>query len=144
MIMFLCRFIRRHRRLQILVHSITFEQRFGFLLFLARLLALTYRLPASMLVDFRSDLDLELSRSNMEFAISRPKWSDCHGTKNKYINWTRCLKCDHQIWPWPWPWPLNFQGQVWPWHLTTHIALAMDNCYLIMGGPIDIEQRRWK
>ena len=42
--MFLYRFVRRHRRPQILVHAITFEQLFGFLSFLARLLALTYRL----------------------------------------------------------------------------------------------------
>ena len=46
--MFLYRFVRRHRRRrrpQILVHAITFEQLFGFRLFLARLLALTCRLP---------------------------------------------------------------------------------------------------
>ena len=47
--MFLYRFVRRRRRRrrrrpQILVHVITFEQLFGFLSFLARLLALTYRL----------------------------------------------------------------------------------------------------
>ena len=45
--MFLYRFVRRRRRRrrpQILVHAITFEQLFGFLPFLARLLALTYRL----------------------------------------------------------------------------------------------------
>ena len=46
--MFLYRFVRRrrrrHRRPQILVHAITFEQLFGFLSFLAQLLALTYRL----------------------------------------------------------------------------------------------------
>ena len=44
--MFLYRFVRRRRRRrpQILVHAITFEQLFGFLSFLARLLALTYRL----------------------------------------------------------------------------------------------------
>ena len=41
--MFLYRFVRR-RRPQILVHAITFEQLFGFLSFLPRLLALTYRL----------------------------------------------------------------------------------------------------
>ena len=35
---------RRHPRPQILVHAITFEQLFGFLSFLAQLLALTYRL----------------------------------------------------------------------------------------------------
>ena len=42
--MFLYRFVRRRRRPQILVHAITFEQLFGFLSFLARLLVLTYRL----------------------------------------------------------------------------------------------------
>ena len=42
--MFLYRFVR-HRRPQILVHTITFEQLLGFLSFLAQLLALTYRLP---------------------------------------------------------------------------------------------------
>ena len=35
---------RRRRRPQVLVHTITFEQLFGFLSFLAQLLALTYRL----------------------------------------------------------------------------------------------------
>ena len=81
--MFLYRFVRRrrHRRRlchcrhgpQILVHTITFEQRFGFLSFLARLLALIYRLPDYILVDFRHDLDLQFSRSNMELVISQPK-----------------------------------------------------------------------
>ena len=100
--------------------------------------------------DLGHDLDLEFSRSNMDFAISqskmvrlpqnkkqtyrlisRPqmwpsgltldmtltlnfqgqiwnwlylcqKWSDCHKTKSKHIDWTLGLKCDHQIWPWPW------------------------------------------
>ena len=42
--MFLYRFVRRRCRPQILVHAITFEQLFGFLSFLAWLLALTYRL----------------------------------------------------------------------------------------------------
>ena len=32
------------------------------------------------------------------------KWSDCHETKSKHVDWTLSLKCDHQIWPWPWPW----------------------------------------
>ena len=32
------------------------------------------------------------------------KWSDCHKTKSKHIDWTLGLKCDHQIWPWLWPW----------------------------------------
>ena len=44
--LFLYRFVRRRRRWpQVLVNAITFEQLFGFLLFLALLLALTYKLP---------------------------------------------------------------------------------------------------
>ena len=165
--MFLYRFVRRRRRRrrrrrpQLLVHAITFEQLFGFLSFMARLLALTCRLPDYIMVDFRRDLDLDFSRSNMEFAISQPKmvrlprnekqtyrlnsraqmwpsgwtlamtltlnfqgqiwnllylsqkWSDCHGTKSKHIDWI----------PRPQMWPagltlamtltLDFQGQIW-------------------------------
>ena len=76
--MFLYRFVRRRRRRrrrrpQILVHAITFKQLFGFLSFLAQLLALTCRLPDYIFVDFRRDLDLDFSRSNREFAISQPK-----------------------------------------------------------------------
>ena len=62
-----------------------------------------------MLVDFRCYLDLEFSRSNMEFTISQPKWSDCHETKCKHIYRTVGLKCDHRVWPWPWPWPWIFK-----------------------------------
>ena len=36
----------------------------------------------------------------MEFAI---KLSDCLEMKNKHIDRTLCLKCDHRVWPWPWP-----------------------------------------
>ena len=38
-----------------------------------------------------------------------PKWSDCHETKSKHIDWTQGLKCDRQVWPWPWPWPYIFK-----------------------------------
>ena len=44
----------------------------------------------------------------MEFAISQ-KWSNCHETKSKYIDWTLGLKCEHRVWPWPWPWPWIFK-----------------------------------
>ena len=107
--MFLYRFVRRRHLLQILVHSITFEQRFGILSFLAGLLALTYILPDSMLVDFRRDLDLEFPRSIWNLLYLSQKWSHCHGSKNKYIDWNLGLKCDHRIWPWPWPWPWIFK-----------------------------------
>ena len=37
------------------------------------------------------------------------KWSDCHETKSKQMDWTHGLKCDHGVWPWPWPWPWIFK-----------------------------------
>ena len=37
------------------------------------------------------------------------KWSDCHKTKSKHIDWTLGLKCDHRVWLWPWPWPWIFK-----------------------------------
>ena len=37
------------------------------------------------------------------------KWSDCHETKSKHIDWTLGLNCDHRVWPWPWPWPWIFK-----------------------------------
>ena len=37
------------------------------------------------------------------------KWSDCHGTKSKHIDWTPRPQCDHQVRPWPWPWPWIFK-----------------------------------
>ena len=37
------------------------------------------------------------------------KWSDCHETKSKHIDWTLGFKCDHRVWPWPWPWPWIFK-----------------------------------
>ena len=59
--------------------------------------------------DLDHDIDLEFSRSNMEFAIFQTKWCDCHETKSKDIDWTLCLKCDHQVWPWAWHWPWIFK-----------------------------------
>ena len=37
------------------------------------------------------------------------KWSYCHETKSKHIDWTLGFKCDHRVWPWPWPWPWIFK-----------------------------------
>ena len=105
--MFLYRFVRRRRRPQILVHSITIEQHLGFLLFLARLLALTYRLPDSMLVDFRRDLDLQFWRSYMEFAISRPKMVRMP-RNGKQIYW------------------LNPRPQMWPSDLTLAMTVTFE------------------
>ena len=65
------------------------------------------------------DLDLEFSRSNMEFAVPQPKMFRLPPNENQTYR-------------------LNSRPQIWPWPLT------IDSCYLTMGGPIDIEQRRWK
>ena len=57
------------------------------------------------------------------------KWSDCHETKSKHINWTPGLKCDHQIWPWPWPWPWIFK-------------VKYEICYIsTKSGPIATKQK---
>ena len=37
------------------------------------------------------------------------KWSDCHETISKHIDWTLGFKWDHQVWHWPWPWPWIFK-----------------------------------
>ena len=37
------------------------------------------------------------------------KWTNCHKTKSKHIDWTLSLKCDRWIWPWPWPWSWIFK-----------------------------------
>ena len=52
-------------------HTLTFQQLFGFLPFVTRLMALTYKLLDKILVDFHHDIDLEFSRSSMGFAMSQ-------------------------------------------------------------------------
>ena len=57
------------------------------------------------------------------------KWSDCHETKSKHINWTVSLKCDHWIWPWLWP---------WPWIFNVKYGI----CYILAkNGPIAMKQK---
>ena len=115
--MFLYRFVHRCRQLrrrpQILVHVIAFEWNFGFLSFLARLLALTCRLPDYILVDFRCDLDLDFSRSNMEFAVSQPKMVRLPRNENQ----TYRLNSRPQMWPsgltLAVTLTLNFHGHIW-------------------------------
>ena len=83
-----------------------------FISFLTGLMALTYRLSDYILVNFGRDLDLELSQVKYGICCIWTKieeWSDCHETKNKHIDWTLGLKCDHRVWPWPWPWPWIFK-----------------------------------
>ena len=54
-------------------------------------------------------LTLNFQGQIWNFLYLSQKWSDCHGTKSKHINWTQGLKCDHWAWPWPWPWPWIFK-----------------------------------
>ena len=37
------------------------------------------------------------------------KWSDCHKTNSKHIDWTLGCKWDRRVWPWPWPRPWIFK-----------------------------------
>ena len=75
------------------------------------MLALTYRLPEKILVDFRCELDLEFSRSNMEFAISQPKM-------------VRLPRIENQTYR------LNSGPQMWPSSLTLAMTLTLN---LIQG-----------
>ena len=51
------------------------------------------------------------------------KWSNCHETKSKRIDWTLRLKCDHQVWPWPWPWPWSFKVKYGICYISTKSGL---------------------
>ena len=62
--------------------------------------------------DLGNDLDLEFSRSNMEFSIS-------HETKSKHIDWILGLKYGHQVWPWPWSWSWSFKVKYWVYYIST-------------------------
>ena len=79
--------------------------------------------------DLGCDLDLEFSRPNMEFTISQTKWSNCHETKSKHINWILSLKCDHRIWPWPWPWSWIFKVKYGIYYISAK------------NGPIAMKQK---
>ena len=79
--------------------------------------------------DLDHDLDLEFSRSNMEFAISQLEMARLPRKKSKHIYWTQGLKCDHGVWPWPWPWPRIFK-------------VKYGICYItVKNGPIAANQK---
>ena len=110
--MFLYRFSRRRqrrRRPQILVHAIHLEQLFGFLSFLHD----CWPWPIDYLIRFWSIFVVTLTFSFQgqiwNLLYLSQKWSNCHETKSKHIDWTLRLECDHQVWPWPWPWPWIFK-----------------------------------
>ena len=54
-------------------------------------------------------LTLNFQGQIWNFLYLSQKWSDCHETKSKHIDWTQGLKFDHRVWPWPWPWPWIFK-----------------------------------
>ena len=59
------------------------------------------------------------------------KWSDCHETKSKHIDWTLGFEWDHRVWPWPWPWP-------WPWIFKVNYEI----CYIsTKSGPIATKRK---
>ena len=126
--------LRRYRaHYDVIVMSIVMST-FWFLSFLVRLLVLTYRLPDQILVDFRHDLDLEFSMSNMELAISQPKM----------VRLPRNEKQAHRLNSRPQMWPsgltlamtltLNFQGQVWNW---LNICQKCSHCHETKSKHID-------
>ena len=187
--MFLYRFVRRHPRrrsrrcpLQTFVHVITFEQLFGFPSFLARLLALTYKISwldfgwfwlwpwpwifkvkhgicyisakysliartwkanisielwvsnATIGFDLDHDLDLEFSRSNMEFAISQPVMFRLPLNKKQ----TYWLNSRPQMWPWgltlAMTLTLNLQGQIWN---LLYLSQKWSDCHETKSKHID-------
>ena len=136
---------------------------------LAQLMALIYRLPDQILVNFCCDLDLEFSWLIMGFAISQPKIADCQETKKQ----TYQLNSTPQMWQLDltlaMTLTLNFQGQIWKllnlsqnWFDCPETKSKHSDCtqglksgqwvwswpwnwprisyFPVMGGPIDIEQ----
>ena len=64
-------------------------------------------------------LTLNFQGQIWNFPYLGQKWSDCHETKSKHINWALDLKCDHQIWPWPWHWPWIFKVKYGIFYIST-------------------------
>ena len=133
--MFLYRFSHRRRRCrrpQILVHVIILNNFLDFFHFLHD----CWLWPIDYLIRFWSILVVTLTFSFQgqmwNLLYLSQKWSNCHETKSKHINWTLRLKCDHQVWPRPWPWPWIFK-------------VKYGICYIsTKSGPIAIKQKASK
>ena len=83
--------------------------------------------------DLGHDFDLEISRSNMKFAISQPKRGPIATKRKANISielqasnvtngfdldhslylWILNVKCDLDLWPHTWPWPWIFMVKFW-------------------------------
>ena len=55
------------------------------------------------------------------------KWSNCHETKSKHIDWTLILKYYHYTWPLAMPLTMNFQAQIWNLLSQPKIVLLLQN-----------------
>ena len=121
--------------------------------------------------DLGHDLDLEFSRSNIEFAISQPKMVWLPRNEEQYIDWTLGLKCDHQVYlghdldlefsrsniefPISHPkvvwlprnekqtYQLNSRPQMWPMCLTLTITLNLDLWILKVKRDLDLWPHTW-
>ena len=86
------------------------------------------------------------------------KWSDCHETKSKHIDWSLDLKYDHRVWPWTWPWPWIFKVKYGIGYISakngliatkrkanTSIELLASNVTIRfdLGCDLDLEFLRW-
>ena len=68
----------------------------------------TYRLN-SLSLNFLAKPRIFKVKYGIRYISLGQKWSNCHETKSKDIDWTLGLKCDHRIWHWPWPWLWTFK-----------------------------------
>ena len=131
---FVCRCIHRihcvhcHHRPQTPVHTISFKQFFGLPSFLAWLI------DYLILVNFHCDLDLECSRSNMEFAISQPKVVQLPRNERQ----TYWLNCRPQMWPSGLTLLMtltsNFQGQI---SNLLYLNPKWSNCHITKSKDFD-------
>ena len=62
------------------------------------------------------------------------KWSDCHETKSKHIDWTLGLKCDHWVVTLAMTLTLNFQGQIYN---LLYLSQKWSDCHETKSKHID-------
>ena len=58
---------------------------------------------------FFMSLTLNLKGQTWNLLYLNQKWSDCHETKSKHIDWILGLKYDHWVWPWPWIFKVKYE-----------------------------------
>ena len=121
----------RRRRPQILVHALTFEQFVDFF----HIGHDCWPWPIDCLSRFWSifvvTLTLNFQSQIWNWLYHCQKWSDCHETKSKHIDWSLGLKQDHQMWPWPCP---------RPWNLL-HINQKLFDCHKTKSKHIGLNSR---